>query len=193
MIPQEPPLLRVRQLAVSYRVTHQYRRVRLRAIQEVSFELARGETLGIVGESGSGKSTIARVLLRLVDAERGEAWFLGKDLLRLRAAELQPLRRHLQLIFQDPLGSLDPRMTIAETLSEPLRVFEPQWSRSERTRRILESLEAVGLSARHMSRLPHEFSGGQAQRIAIARALIVRPQLVVCDEPLSSLDVSIKS
>jgi len=116
-------LLSVRELSVSYRVRQEHHRVRLRAIHGLSFELAAGETLGVVGESGSGKSTIARALLRLVEAESGEAWFQGRDLLKLSNAELHPLRRHLQLIFQDPIGSLDPHMSIGETLSEPLRVF----------------------------------------------------------------------
>jgi oligopeptide transport system ATP-binding protein len=188
-----PLLLQVRDLSVSYRLTQGHRPVRLRAVQDVSFDLARGETLGIVGESGSGKSTIARALLRLIPAERGEAWFLGQDLLQLSPAQLRPVRRQLQLIFQDPLGSLDPRMSIAETLAEPLRTFEPELKRAERLRRVLAGLEAVGLSSAFADRLPHEFSGGQAQRIAIARALMSHPQLLVCDEPLSSLDVSIKS
>lgn len=187
------PLLQVRDLTVSYRIAHAHRHMKLRAVEAVSFELGRGETFGIVGESGSGKSTIARALLRLVSAERGEAWFAGKDLLRLSSRQLRPLRRQLQMISQDPCGSLDPRMSIAECIAEPLRVFEPHLRGTERRRRVLASLEAVGLSAQLADRLPHEFSGGQAQRIAIARALIAAPTLLVCDEPLSSLDISIKS
>lgn len=183
--------LRVRGLRVSYELRE--RRARLPAVQDVSFDLASAQTLGIVGESGSGKSSIARALLRLVPADAGEAWFMGQDLLSLRGSALQAMRRHLQLIFQDPLASLDPRMSIGETVAEPLRVFEPQLSREDRARRALAMLQAVGLSADHLHRLPHEFSGGQAQRIAIARALIARPRLLICDEPLSSLDVSIKS
>ena len=186
-------LLRVQGLRVGYEVVHERARAQLVAVRDVAFEVARGQTLGIVGESGSGKSSIARALLRLVPAQAGQAWFLGQDLLQLRGARLQAMRRHLQLVFQDPLGSLDPRMSIAETVAEPLRVFEPQLPDADRARRVLAMLQAVGLSAAHLQRLPHEFSGGQAQRIGIARALIARPQLLLCDEPLSSLDVSIKS
>jgi oligopeptide transport system ATP-binding protein len=189
----ETPILRVEGLRVGYQVQHEGVWATLAAVQEVGFELARGETLGIVGESGSGKSSIARALLRLVPAQAGQAWFLGQDLLRLRGAALQAMRRHLQLVFQDPLASLDPRMSIGETIAEPLRVFEPLLSSEDRMRRVLAMLQAVGLPGEQLHRLPHEFSGGQAQRISIARALIVQPQLLLCDEPLSSLDVSIKS
>jgi oligopeptide transport system ATP-binding protein len=194
--PQAQPaaLLSVRALQVNHTVAHSRGRHRtLQAVRDVSFELAAGETLGIVGESGSGKSSIARALLRLVPAAAGEAWFRGQDLLQLHGAALQAMRRHLQLIFQDPLGSLDPRMSIGEAVAEPLRAFEPQLPPGARTQRVLTMLHAVGIPANRLQRLPHEFSGGQAQRIAIARALIVQPQLLVCDEPLSSLDVSIKS
>lgn len=187
-------LLRVEGLSVSYRVREAHRRAALlHAVRDVSFELASGQTLGIVGESGSGKSSIARALLRLIPAAGGQAHFDGQDLLQLRGAPLQRIRRSLQLIFQDPLASLDPRMSAEQAVSEPLRIFEPQLSVAERSARTLAMLEAVGLSARYLHRLPHELSGGQAQRIAIARALILRPRLLFCDEPLSSLDVSIKS
>ncbi|HTT03703.1 MAG TPA: oligopeptide/dipeptide ABC transporter ATP-binding protein [Steroidobacteraceae bacterium] len=190
----QPELLRVTGLSVSYRLHEAGRRAALlHAVRDVSFELAGGQTLGIVGESGSGKSSIARALLRLVPASSGQACFDGQDLLQLRGAPLQRMRRSLQLIFQDPLASLDPRMSAEETVSEPLRVFEPALSAAERSARARVMLEAVGLSERYLPRLPHELSGGQAQRIAIARALILRPRLLFCDEPLSSLDVSIKS
>src|SRR6202034_2368871 len=159
----------------------------------VSFELARGQTLGLVGESGSGKSSIARALLRLVPAQSGAGVFRGTDLLQLTGRRLQRMRRHLQLIFQDPLASLDPHMPIGEIVAEPLRAFEPGLSAAQRRQRALDSLQAVGLQAEYVDRYPHEFSGGQAQRIAVARALIARPDLIVCDEPLSALDVSIKS
>jgi len=191
--PQASALLAVRDLSVSYRVTDHGRHVRLRAVSGVSLQLARGETLGLVGESGSGKSSIARALLRLVPADSGVALFRGTDLLQLSGAALQAMRRHLQLIFQDPLASLDPRMHIGDILAEPLRVFEPQLAASERRQRVLAMAGAVGLGAEHLDRYPHEFSGGQAQRIGIARALIIEPELIVCDEPLSALDVSIKS
>jgi oligopeptide transport system ATP-binding protein len=191
--PDPSALLAVRELAVSYRVSFRGGHALLRAVNGVSFELARGETLGLVGESGSGKSTIARALLRLVPAESGVALFHGTDLLTLSGASLQAMRRHLQLIFQDPLASLDPRMRIADILAEPLRVFEPQLSGRQREQRVLAMALGVGLAAAHLHRYPHEFSGGQAQRIGIARALIIEPELIVCDEPLSALDVSIKS
>lgn len=186
-------LLAVRDLAVTYRVAYRGGHALLRAVNGVSFELARGEVLGLVGESGSGKSTIARALLRLVPAAAGSAMFHGTDLLSLSGAALHGMRRHLQLIFQDPVASLDPRMNIADILAEPLRVFEPTLSSGERLQRVLAMIQSVGLSPEQLHRFPHEFSGGQAQRIGIARALIIAPELIVCDEPLSALDVSIKS
>jgi oligopeptide transport system ATP-binding protein len=185
--------LSVRGLHVSYRIAFGGRHTRLPAVHDVAFDLAQGETLGIVGESGSGKSSIARALLRLIPADSGSALFQGTDLLALSGAALQAMRRHLQLIFQDPLAALDPRMSIGEIVAEPLRVFAPQLDAAARRERVLQMLQAVGLGAQHLQRYPHEFSGGQAQRIGIARALIIQPQLVVCDEPLSALDVSIKS
>jgi oligopeptide transport system ATP-binding protein len=187
------PLLAVRELRVNYRVIHQDRHATLPAVTGVSFELERGQTLGLVGESGSGKSTIARALLRLAPAQSGVALFRGIDLLQLTGKPLRAMRRHLQMVFQDPIASLDPRMPIGEIIGEPLRAFEPQLSSAQRMQRVLQSLQAVGLEADHVQRYPHEFSGGQAQRIAIARALIAQPDLIVCDEPLSALDVSIKS
>jgi oligopeptide transport system ATP-binding protein len=189
----QPAQLVVRDLSVTYRVRDGAHHALLHAVNGVSFELAGASTLGIVGESGSGKSSIARALLRLLPAASGSALFEGEDLLQLQGAALRRMRRSLQLIFQDPLASLDPRMSAAETVGEPLRVFEPQLSQAARRERTVQMLQAVGLSPRHLHRLPHEFSGGQAQRIAIARALIARPRLLFCDEPLSSLDVSIKS
>jgi oligopeptide transport system ATP-binding protein len=187
------PLLSVRGLSVSYRVTHGGRTATLRAVDDASFELAAGETLGIVGESGSGKSSLARALLRLVPHAAGSARFRGQDLLQLSGRELQRTRRHLQMIFQDPFASLDPRMTVADIIGEPLTVFEPRLARPTREARVLAMMSAVGLLPEHLRRFPHEFSGGQAQRIGIARALILGPELVVCDEPISALDVSIKS
>jgi oligopeptide transport system ATP-binding protein len=165
----------------------------LRAVENVGFTVRRGQTLGIVGESGSGKSSIARALLHLVPAAGGQALFRGADLLALRGAALRQARRHVQMVFQDPLASLDPRMTVEEIVAEPLRVFAPELTRLQRRARVLAMLERVGMGAEHLARFPHEFSGGQAQRIGIARALILEPELVVCDEPLSALDVSIKS
>ena len=187
-------VLDVRDLAVHYRVARGGAGpALLRAVEDVSFSLHRGQTLGIVGESGSGKSSIARALLRLVPAASGRALFRGTDLLALEGDALRQARRHVQMIFQDPLASLDPRMTVEQIVTEPLRVFAPRLGRGQRRALALAMLGRVGLGSEHLARFPHEFSGGQAQRIGIARALILEPDLVVCDEPLSALDVSIKS
>jgi len=181
-------MLAVRELTVRYDAG---RRARVRtAVDSVTFELAAGESLGLVGESGSGKSSLVRALLRLVPAS-GVALFEGRDLLRLRGTDLRATREHLQIIFQDPLAALDPRMRIAEIVAEPLREFRPQLPASERRALARSMLERVGLDATHLDRYPHEFSGGQAQRIGIARALVLRPRLLLCDEPVASLDVSI--
>jgi peptide/nickel transport system ATP-binding protein len=188
-----PSLLSVQALTVSYRSVDRGRAVTLPAVNGVSFDLARGEALGVVGESGSGKSSIARALLRLVDAQSGSVHFRGVDLLLARGAQLRALRRHLQLVFQDPFSSLDPRMPVGKSIAEPLLAFEPRLIASERLERAAQMLAVVGLDAEGLARYPHEFSGGQAQRIAIARALIAAPDLIVCDEPLAALDVSIRS
>lgn len=162
------------------------------ALCDVSFDLSAGETLGLVGESGSGKSTLARAILRLVHAARGSILWRGQDLLSCDPASLRRLRRDLQIVFQDPLASLNPRMTVGETIAEPLHIFEPALSTRERAGRVGGMLERVGLAAHMIGRYPHEFSGGQCQRIGIARAMILNPQLLICDEPVSSLDVSIQ-
>jgi len=191
--PDASMLLEVRNLRVSFAVRHAGRTVRVRALQDVSFSLATAETLGIVGESGSGKSTLARTLLRLIKSEHGQVHLRGIDLLQLRGTDLQRTRARLQMIFQDGVAALDPRQRIGATLEEPLQVLHPELSGNARRERLLAMLARVGLEPQHLQRYPHEFSGGQAQRIGIARALIVEPELVVCDEPLSSLDVSIKA
>lgn len=189
-----PPLLEARNLGVSYAVRHAGRLLRLRALSDVSFNLATAETLGIVGESGSGKSTLARALLRLVGADAGSVRLQPDlDLLGLRGAALRAVRSRLQMIFQDGVAALDPRQRIGAALEEPLIVLRPQLSRAQRRSLVALGLERVGLELNHLDRFPHEFSGGQAQRIGIARALMVEPEIVVCDEPLSSLDVSIKA
>ncbi|MCL6517553.1 dipeptide ABC transporter ATP-binding protein [Alicyclobacillus sp.] len=164
----------------------------VRAVDGVSFSIEDGETLGLVGESGSGKSTTGRSILRLTEPTSGEVWFEGRNLLTLGDRQMREVRRHLQIIFQDPYASLDPRMTVGQILEEPLLVHGVT-DRGERRRRVQELLEVVGLSAYHMHRYAHEFSGGQRQRIGIARALALRPKLVVADEPVSALDVSIQS
>jgi oligopeptide transport system ATP-binding protein len=162
------------------------------ALEDVSFDLQAGETVGLVGESGSGKSTLARAILRLVPALRGTVMWRGANLLACDARALRRQRRDLQIVFQDPLASLDPRMTVGEILAEPLKIFESPLPFPARQARIGEMLERVGLAAGMSDRYPHEFSGGQCQRIGIARAMMLRPKLLICDEAVSSLDVSIQ-
>jgi oligopeptide/dipeptide ABC transporter ATP-binding protein len=164
----------------------------LRAVDDVSLELRAGEALGVVGESGCGKSTLARAALLLMRPTSGQVVWMGRSLEGLSASELKPLRRELQIVFQDPLASLDPRMTVGEIVEEPLRVHRPELSADDRARVIAEMLIRVGIAPDLVNRYPDEFSGGQCQRIGIARAMILRPQLLVCDEPVSALDVSIQ-
>lgn len=177
-------LLEVRNLSVNFGA--------VAVLEDLSFEVRASETLGLVGESGSGKSTLARALLRLVPAARGSVLWCGLDLLSCDAATLRRRRRDLQIIFQDPLASLNPRLTVGETLAEPLRIFEPQLSAAARAARIDEMLERVGMMPNMARRYPHEISGGQCQRICIARAMMLNPKLLICDEPVSSLDVSVQ-
>ena len=163
------------------------------AVDGVDLTLQEGETLGLVGESGCGKTTLGRTVLRLVPATGGQILFKGEDLLRLSGGALRRQRRELAMIFQDPYASLDPRQTVGEIVGEPLDIHGLARTRAERSERIDELLEIVGLSPRYRNRYPHEFSGGQRQRIGIARALAVNPSLIVCDEPISALDVSIQA
>ena len=192
----QAPLLQVRNLVKHFPVLRGAlgwaARKSVRAVDGVSFDVARGETFGLVGESGCGKSTLGKVIVRLEAATSGVIRFEGNDLMALRGAPLRRARRDVQMIFQDPYASLDPRMTVGEILAEPFAIHGLARG-AERTRRIRALLESVGLTAAQAGRYPHEFSGGQRQRVAVARALALNPKLIVCDEPVSALDVSIQS
>ena len=192
------PLLSVRDLHVQFAVRADSPlpwapKRHLKAVNGVSLDVFPGETLGIVGESGCGKSTLARALLNLVPAQGGDIVWMGQQMRGASPGAWQKLRRDAQMIFQDPLASLNPRMNVAQIVAEPLRTHEPGLSQAEVQARVKAMLGRVGLSESQMYRYPHEFSGGQCQRIGIARALILRPKLVVCDEPVSALDVSIQA
>ncbi len=165
----------------------------LKAVDGVDLELASGETLGVVGESGCGKSTLARAILGLAPVTAGSVRLSGEVISTLSGKALQPARRRMQVIFQDPLASLDPRMTVGQIIAEPLEIHFPRMERGTRMARVREQMERVGLRANLINRYPHEFSGGQCQRIGIARALVLEPELVICDEPVSALDVSIQA
>jgi oligopeptide transport system ATP-binding protein len=194
--PANDILLDVRKLVKYFPITKGFivqRQVgAVKAVDGVSFAIHRGETLGLVGESGSGKTTTGRVILRLMEPTSGEVFFEGRNLFKITKEELRKLRRDMQIIFQDPYSSLNPRMTVGDIVGEPLEIHNLARGK-EKVRRVQELLEVVGLSPHHTNRYPHEFSGGQRQRIGIARALAVNPKLIICDEPVSALDVSIQA
>ena len=165
----------------------------LHAVEDVSLQVNKGETLGIVGESGCGKSTLGRTILHLLEPTGGEIFFEGKNITNVRGAELKALRQRMQIIFQDPFSSLNPRMTVGQIIGEPLRIYKLTKSKEEYNNRISELMDMVGLAQRNINSYPHEFDGGRRQRIGIARALALNPSFIVCDEPVSALDVSIQA
>lgn len=165
----------------------------LKAVDGISFDIYPGETFGLVGESGCGKSTAGRTIIRLYEPTDGELYFNGKNVYKMSRHEMQEIRRNFQMIFQDPYASLNPRMTVEEIVGEPLEIHKAYKNQKEKHARVIELLELVGLSEEHANRFPHEFSGGQRQRVGIARALALNPKFIVCDEPISALDVSIQA
>ena len=191
-------ILEVENLKVNFDVTSEgdmpwTKAKKLQAVNDISFSLSAGETLGVVGESGCGKSTLARAIVKMVPAESGKVVWLGNDLLGLSHSEARQYRKQIQMIFQDPLASLNPRMNIGEIIAEPLRTHYPKTPESDVKARVRDVMNKVGLLDNLVNRYPHEFSGGQCQRIGIARALILKPKLIICDEPVSALDVSIQA
>ena len=192
----ETPLLEVKHLRKLFPVKQTFRsgeKTFIKAVDDVSFTLNPKETLGVVGESGCGKSTMGRSVLRLIEPTDGEIIYKGQDFKKASGQELRKMRAEMQIIFQDPYASLNPRMTIGEIIEEPLKIQKRFASKEEMRARVLEVMEVVGLNPKYYNRYPHEFSGGQRQRIGIARAIVLGPSLVVCDEPVSALDVSIQS
>ena len=191
------PLVQVRDLVKHFPITRgiliQRKIGVVRAVDGVSFDVKHGETLGIVGETGCGKSTTARLVMRLLDASSGEVRFDGRDITRLKGAQLKAVRREMQMIFQDPYSSLNPRKTVGSIIGEPFVIHGLHRDKGERRRAVQELMERVGLNPEHYNRYPHEFSGGQRQRIGVARAIALRPKLLIADEPVSALDVSIQA
>jgi len=193
----DEPLVQVRDLVKHFPITRgivvQRKIGAVKAVDGVSFDVQRGETLGIVGETGCGKSTTARLMMRLLDASGGEVRFEGREITRLKGAPLKAVRREMQMIFQDPYSSLNPRKTVGSIIGEPFAIHGLEQGRGERKRAVGELMERVGLNPEHYNRYPHEFSGGQRQRIGVARALALKPKLLIADEPVSALDVSIQA
>lgn len=194
----KPILLDVKNLSVSFKVKDKKAFIwekphLLKAVNDVSFQLYEGETLGVVGESGCGKSTLARAIIGLVEASNGTINYLGNNILDQSSSDWHETRKSMQMIFQDPLASLNPRMTVGDIIAEPLKVVEPGLGSKTIKERVQNMMRKVGLLPNLINRYPHEFSGGQCQRIGIARALIVNPKLLICDEPVSALDVSIQA
>ncbi|OZG75536.1 oligopeptide ABC transporter ATP-binding protein OppF [Hahella sp. CCB-MM4] len=192
----EQPILSVKDLKVHFALGGGFfnRTVRhVKAVDGVSFDLKPGETLGIVGESGCGKSTLGRAVLQLISPSDGQVVWLGNDITGLPSKDMRAHRQNMQIIFQDPLASLNPRRTIGDIIAEPLLTFHPELNKAQRKKKVQQMMEKVGLLPQMINRYPHEFSGGQCQRIGIARAMILQPKLIVCDEPVSALDVSIQA
>ena len=165
----------------------------MKAVDDVSFDVKEGETVGLVGESGCGKTTLGRTILRLIEPTAGKIFFNGQDLANLNDSEMRSMRKHIQIIFQDPYSSLNPRMTVGNAILEPMVVHNMYKNNSQRKDRVIELLERVSLSEEHFHRYPHEFSGGQRQRICIARSLALNPEFIICDESVSALDVSVQA
>ena len=186
------PLIQLRDVRKHYPVNEGLRKTVLKAVDGVTFDIYEGESLGLVGESGCGKSTLGRVILRLIEKTSGDVLFDGRDIYAMRQAELVDLRRSMQIIFQDPYACLNPRLHIEDIIAEPLH-FHERPSRRELKERVIRMMTDVGLSPDMARRFPHELSGGQQQRVGVARALILRPQFIVCDEPVSALDVSVQA
>ncbi len=194
---QDEPLIQARNLVKHFPITRgiifQRQMGAVRAVDGIDLDVLRGETLGLVGETGCGKSTTARVLMRLLEPTSGEIRFEGEDITRVRGARLKQLRREMQMVFQDPYSSLNPRKTVGSIIAEPFAVHGLKTGKGERKAAVQELMDTVGLNPEHYNRYPHEFSGGQRQRIGVARALALRPKLIIADEPVSALDVSIQA
>ncbi|GAT83729.1 peptide ABC transporter ATP-binding protein [Streptomyces sp. F-3] len=191
------PILQVRNLVKHFPLTQgilfKKQIGAVKAVDGVSFDLYQGETLGIVGESGCGKSTVAKLLMNLEQATAGEIFYKGQDITRLSGRALKAVRRNIQMVFQDPYTSLNPRMTVGDIIGEPFEIHPEVAPKGDRRRRVQELLDVVGLNPEYINRYPHQFSGGQRQRIGIARALALRPEIIICDEPVSALDVSVQA